>query len=83
MVSATERHMKLTTQLVSFITLCVIAAMAMVMLGGVFTVTGTIVTMGYGALAGRFGTLLARRAGVLDRVSAVLFAGLAGKLLVD
>lgn len=53
------------------------------MLGGVFTVTGTIVTMGYGALAGRFGTLLARRAGVLDRVSAVLFAGLAGKLLVD
>ena len=31
------RHMKLTTQLVSFITLCVIAAMAVVMLGGVFS----------------------------------------------
>lgn len=29
--------MKLTTQLVSFITLCVISAMAMVMLGGVFS----------------------------------------------
>lgn len=29
--------MKLTTQLVSFITLCVIAAMAMVLLGGVFS----------------------------------------------
>lgn len=37
MLSATERHMKLTTQLVSFITLCVIAAMTMVMLGGVFS----------------------------------------------
>ena len=29
--------MKLTTQLVSFITLCVIASMAMVLLGGVFS----------------------------------------------
>ena len=37
MLSATERHMKLTTQLVSFITLCVISAMAVVMLGGVFS----------------------------------------------
>lgn len=37
MLSATERHMKLTTQLVSFITLCVIAAMTMVLLGGVFS----------------------------------------------
>ena len=36
-VGHTERHMKLTTQLVSFITLCVIAAMAMVLLGGVFS----------------------------------------------
>ena len=33
----TERRMKLTTQLVSFITLCVIAAMATVLIGGVFS----------------------------------------------
>lgn len=33
----TDSRMKLTTQLVSFITLCVITAMAMVMLGGVFS----------------------------------------------
>lgn len=53
------------------------------LLGLVFSLTGTVVTMSYGALAGRFGASLARGAGKLDKISAVLFTGLAGKLLLD
>lgn len=53
------------------------------MLGAVFTVTGTMVTCGYGALAGLLGATLAPRLGVLNKVAAVLFGGLAAKLVLD
>lgn len=54
-----------------------------VMLGGIFAVTGTLITMGYGALAGLVRQRLARRLGVLNRVAAVVFAGLALRLVLD
>lgn len=57
--------------------------MQLLLLGLVFTVTGTLITAGYGALAGRFGALLTRRARIFDRVAAVLYAGLAAKLVTN
>lgn len=53
------------------------------LLGGIFTFTGTLVTMGYGVLAGVMGKAIGRRLGVMNRVAAVLFAGLAAKLVVE
>jgi threonine/homoserine/homoserine lactone efflux protein len=52
-------------------------------LGGLFAVTGTLVTVGYGVLAGYAGRILAARMGVLNKVSAVLFGALALRLLLD
>jgi threonine/homoserine/homoserine lactone efflux protein len=52
-------------------------------LGGLFAVTGTLVTVGYGVLAGYAGRVLAARMGVLNKVSAVLFGALALRLLLD
>lgn len=52
-------------------------------LGGIFFCTGTLVTTGYGALAGWLGARLARRMGVLNRVAAVLFGGLALRLTLE
>lgn len=52
-----------------------------VLLGSLFTVTGTLVTMGYGAVAGALGQSLSRRLGVLNRVASVIFAGLAARLV--
>ena len=52
-----------------------------VLLGGIFTVTGTLVTMGYGAIAGAMGQALGRRLGALDRIAALVFAGLAARLV--
>lgn len=52
-----------------------------VLLGTIFTVTGTLVTMGYGALAGALGQALSRRMSVLNKVAAVMFAGLAARLV--
>lgn len=52
-------------------------------LGGIFFCTGTLVTTGYGALAGWLGARLARRMGVLNRVAAVLFGGLALRLALE
>jgi threonine/homoserine/homoserine lactone efflux protein len=54
-----------------------------VALGLVFAVTGTLVTMGYGAVAGLAGQALARRMGVVNRLAAVLFAGLALRLATE
>jgi threonine/homoserine/homoserine lactone efflux protein len=54
-----------------------------VALGGLFAFTGTLVTVGYGVLAGYAGRILAARMGVLNKVSAVLFGGLALRLLLD
>ncbi len=52
-----------------------------VLLGGLFTLTGTLVTAGYGALAGVAGAALARRMSVLNRIAAGLFGLLALRLL--
>lgn len=52
-------------------------------LGLIFTCTGTIVTAAYGAAAGLAGQRLAPRLGILNRVAAVVFAALAGKLLIS
>lgn len=51
------------------------------LLGAVFTITGTLVTVGYGALAGALGQHLARRMSVLNKVAGVMFAGLAARLV--
>lgn len=53
------------------------------LLGGIFTFTGTLVTMGYGVLAGVMGRAIGRRLGVMNKVAAVLFAGLAAKLVAE
>lgn len=55
----------------------------MLILGGIVTVMGGIITMGYGATAGWLGARLAGRMGVLNKVAAVLFGGLAAKLVLD
>ncbi|MDO9524460.1 MAG: LysE family translocator [Gemmobacter sp.] len=52
-------------------------------LGLMFAFTGTLVTMGYGILAGYAGAVLARRMGAVNKLAAVLFAGLAAKLVLD
>lgn len=54
-----------------------------VYLGGIFAVTGTLVTMGYGIAAGQFGRAVGARLGLLNRVAAVMFAGLAAKLATE
>lgn len=51
-------------------------------LGLVFTATGTAVTSAYGAMAGLAKQALGERLGFLNRVAAVVFAGLAGKLIL-
>lgn len=52
------------------------------LLGLVFATTGTLVTMGYGLAAGLAGGMLARRMGALNKIAAVLFAGLAMRLVI-
>lgn len=53
------------------------------LLGGAFGVTGTIITAGYGYLAGRAGHAIGARMGVLNKGAAVLFAGLAARLILE
>lgn len=50
-------------------------------LGLMFVVSGTIVTMGYGIVAGYAGQMLGRRLGVVNKIAAVMFAGLAIRLV--
>ncbi len=52
-------------------------------LGAIFALTGTLITMGYGALAGLIRQRLARRLGVMNKIAAVVFAGLALRLVLD
>jgi threonine/homoserine/homoserine lactone efflux protein len=54
-----------------------------VTLGLIFAFTGTLVTMGYGLVAGFAGQALARRMGIVNRLAAVLFAGLALRLVSE
>jgi threonine/homoserine/homoserine lactone efflux protein len=51
-----------------------------VALGSIFAFTGTIVTMGYGWLAGVLGRSLLARMGAVNKIAAVMFGGLAAKL---
>ena len=53
----------------------------MLLLGGAFCVSGTVVTVGYGLVAGWLGARLARRMRVMNRVASVMFAGLAARLV--
>ena len=43
-------------------------------LGLIFTFTGTLITMAYGIVAGFLGMRLSKHMGVLNRISAVIFA---------
>ncbi|MBK5946979.1 amino acid transporter [Rhodobacter veldkampii DSM 11550] len=54
-----------------------------VILGGIFAFTGTLVTMGYGWLAGVLGRSLSSRMGVVNKIAAVMFGGLAAKLAIS
>ncbi|WP_102226698.1 LysE family translocator [Acidimangrovimonas sediminis] len=54
-----------------------------VVLGAIFALTGTLITMGYGALAGLVRQRLARRMRGLNRLAALVFAGLALRLVWD
>lgn len=50
-------------------------------LGLIFAFTGTLVTMGYGIVAGWAGHILSRRLGVVNKIAGLLFAGLAIRLV--
>ena len=50
-------------------------------LGLIFAFTGTLVTMGYGVVAGYVGHMLGKRLGLLNKIAAVMFAGLAIRLV--
>lgn len=50
-------------------------------LGLIFAFTGTLVTMGYGIVAGYAGQVLGRRLGVVNKIAAVMFAALAIRLV--
>lgn len=51
-------------------------------LGLIFAFTGTVVTMGYGLVGGWAGHAIGRRMGVVNKIAAVMFAGLALRLVV-
>lgn len=55
----------------------------MLVLGGLFSVTGFCVTAGYGAMAGLGGRVLGRAGRWLDRLAAVVFGLIAAKLVLD
>lgn len=50
-------------------------------LGTIFTLTGTAITAGYGAAAGWLGTALSRRLRILNRLAAAVFCGLALRMV--
>ena len=52
-------------------------------LGVMFSATAFAVTAGYGAAAGLFGASLRRVSGVMNKVTAIIFGGLAARLLMD
>ncbi len=52
-----------------------------VLLGGIFTATGAVVTMAYGALAGTLGRSLGQRLAGLNKAASLIFAGLAARLM--
>lgn len=52
-------------------------------LGLLFIVTGLIITSGYGAFAGLFGAALGKVQGVMGKVSALVFGGLAARIIME
>lgn len=50
-------------------------------LGLIFLCSGTLVTMGYGVVAGYAGRVMGARLGIMNRIAAVMFAGLALRLV--
>lgn len=52
------------------------------LLGGAFGITGTFITAAYGYLAGRAGHVIGARMAVLNKGAAVVFAGLAARLIL-
>lgn len=52
-------------------------------LGALFTATGLAITGAYGAAAGLFGARLGRATGWINRAAAVVFAGLAARIVFD
>ncbi|MCT4334093.1 LysE family translocator [Paracoccus sp. YLB-12] len=50
-------------------------------LGLIFALTGTVVTMGYGIVGGLAGHVIGRNLGVVNKIAAVMFAGLALRLV--
>ena len=53
------------------------------LLGTIFGITGTLITAGYGSLAGRAGHAIGARMAVLNKLAAILFAGLAAHLFTE
>ena len=51
-------------------------------LGLIFAFTGMLVTIGYGVVAGYAGQMLGRRLGLVNKIAALMFAGLAVRLVV-
>jgi len=52
-------------------------------LGLIFSATGLVITSGYGAAAGVFGHLLRQRLRVMNKITAIVFGGLAARLVLD
>ncbi len=50
-------------------------------LGLIFAFTGTLVTMGYGIVGGIAGGVIGKRLGMVNKIAAVMFAGLALRLV--
>ncbi|MFT7596518.1 MAG: threonine/homoserine/homoserine lactone efflux protein [Paracoccaceae bacterium] len=55
----------------------------MLILGAIFQAFGLAFSMTLGATAGLFATALKRRAGALNKITSILFGGLAARLIID
>ncbi|SNR65322.1 LysE family translocator [Puniceibacterium sediminis] len=55
----------------------------LLILGAIFVTTGFVITSTYGVLAGAFGAALRSKARLMNRISAVVFGGLAARLVLD
>jgi threonine/homoserine/homoserine lactone efflux protein len=53
------------------------------LLGTIFGLTGTMITAGYGYLAGRAGHAIGAKRGLLNKLAAVLFTGIAARLIME
>lgn len=54
-----------------------------IILGLLFSITGLIISSAYGALAGVFGNTLKRATGTLNKITAIVFGGLAARLVLE